>query len=157
MTTDELYWKFFSASAGIGIGSSPSAWGSLVPRQLFSGNWSSLSVVAYNRPSVLKGFWCRVNADLVIHGATDPKASVVIEGQPAAVRKDGTFSLRLAMPDGSQTVTIEITSPDGQHTKTITPIVTLAWSGSLTPDVQKPSPPRAEQRPDPRDHRQGAV
>ena len=157
MATDELYWKFFNAASGLGIGSSPAAWGSLVPQQLFSGNWSSMGLVAQAKPSAIKGFWCRVNTDLVIHGATDPRASVTIQGQPAAVRKDGTFSLRLAMPEGAQTITIEVTSPDGQHTKTITPIVTLAWSGSLTPDAQKPPLPRAEQRPDPRDHRQGAV
>ena len=80
---------------------------------------------------MIRGFWCRINTDLIIHGATEPKASVTIQGQPVAVRKDGTFSLRLALPEGAQTMKIEVTSADGRERRTVTPIVTLAWSGSL--------------------------
>jgi uncharacterized protein YfaP (DUF2135 family) len=94
----------------------------------------------------VKGFWVRVNADLVIHGATEPKSAVVIQGQPVSVRKDGTFSLRVAMPAGSQTITVEVTAPDGQTTKTVTPIVTLAWSGSLAPEAVAATPPKGVQR-----------
>ncbi|MBI3083399.1 MAG: hypothetical protein HYY90_03455, partial [Candidatus Omnitrophica bacterium] len=61
-----------------------------------------------------------------------PRAAVTIQGHPVTVRKDGTFRLRVALPDGTQTITIDATSPDGRHVRTVTPIVTLAWSGSLT-------------------------
>ena len=121
MTTDDAFWALLGG-AGLGPGSSPSSWAS---------SWSSFSLVGSARPSAVRGFWCRINADLVIHGATEPRSTVLIQGQPAAVRRDGSFSLRLALPSGTQTVTIEVTSPDGRHTKTVTPVVTLASSGSL--------------------------
>ena len=112
------------------------AWQHLLPQQLFSSAWSSFGALGGGaRPSVVKGFWCRVNTDLVIHGATEPRSLVMIQGQSATVRKDGTFSLRLTLPEGTQTITIEVTSPDGRHRKTVTPVVTLAWAGSLTADA----------------------
>jgi hypothetical protein len=134
MTTDDLYWKLFGATSSIGAGASP---GSLMAQRLFSGGWSSPGGIAHAKAHAVRGFWCRVNTDLVIHGAAEPKATVRIQGQPVTVRKDGTFTLRLALPTGSQTITVEATSPDGTQTRTSTPIVTLAWSGSLTagPDV----------------------
>jgi len=131
MTTDEEFWKLLGRSTGIGIGSSPGRieW---LPQQLFSWSWSSPTVFGPHRRAAVRGFWYRVNTDLVIHGATEPRATVVVQGQPVVVRKDGTFSLRLALPEGTQTVTIDVTSPDGQQTRTISPVVTLALSGPLT-------------------------
>ncbi|MBI2496202.1 MAG: DUF4912 domain-containing protein [Candidatus Omnitrophica bacterium] len=131
MTTDEAYWKL-AGTLGLGSGSSPLGWSALLGQALSSGGWSSVSVLGQGRPSLVRGFWCRVDADLVIHGSTEPRAAVTIQGQPVTVRKDGTFSLRVALPDGTQTITIDATSPDGRHVRTVTPIVTLAWSGSLT-------------------------
>ena len=45
-------------------------------------------------------FWFNINAELVIFGGTEPDARVVIAGQEIALRPDGTFTLRLALPDG---------------------------------------------------------
>lgn len=148
LTTDEDYWKLFGPAAGIGIGSSPSAWAKLVPQHLFSPGWSSGSLWAPSRPAAIKGFWCRVNTDLVIHGATEPRSTVIVQGQSVAVRKDGSFSLRLALPEGTQAVTIDVTSPDGRSSRTVTPVITLAWTGALSPDGAKPNPQRSDvQRP----------
>ena len=130
--SDEAYWKLFGAS-GLGLGASSSAW---------SIGASSFSLVGTARPSVVRGFWCRVNADLIIHGATEPRSAVSIQGQPVAVRRDGSFSLRVALPAGTQTVAIEVTSPDGRQTKTVTPVVTLAWSGALSSDSSPMESPR---------------
>lgn len=133
---DETFWRLFGAAA-VGTGSSPagSSWGLA---QAFSGNWLAAGSAA--RPAV-QGFWCRVNTDLVIHGATEPRAKLSIQGRPVTVRPDGTFTIRLAMPDGSQTLTIDVTSADGTTTRTLTPTVTLAWSGTLAPSG-KPAPRR---------------
>ena len=136
MTSDEAYWKLFGAATGLG-GSSPSGWARLMPQQLFSGSWASPSAAGHGKPAAVRGFWCRVDTDLVIHGATDPRAAVVIQGQRVTLRKDGTFNLRLALPEGSQTITIEVTSHDGTQTRTVTPLVSLAWAGSLAPDATK--------------------
>ena len=132
MITDEMYWKLFGCAPG--VGSSPTAWASLLSQKLFSGAWASPGLGGPSRTSALKGFWCRVDTDLVIHGATEPRSTVAIQGQPVPVRKDGTFSLRLALPSGEQTIAIDVTSPDGQQTRTMTPIVSLAWSGTLSSD-----------------------
>ena len=45
-------------------------------------------------------FWFKVNADLVIYGATEPDAKVTIAGRTIRLRPDGTFSYRFALPDG---------------------------------------------------------
>lgn len=129
--TDEAFWKLLGRSTGLGMGSSPGGI-ELIPQRLFSGAWSSPAFFGPSRRTTVRGFWYRVNTDLVIHGATEPRAAVAVQGYPVAVRKDGTFSLRLALPEGTQTVTIDVTSPDGQHTRTVSPVVTMAWAGALT-------------------------
>lgn len=128
VSTDEDYGKLFGA-AGIGPGSSPGAWSRLVNQQLSSAAAASHGFVGQLQAAQLKDFWCRVDADLVLHGATEPRSRVAVQDQPVAVRKDGTFSVRLALPQGKQTVTVDVTSPNGRHTRTVTPIISLAWAG----------------------------
>ncbi len=70
-----------------------------------------------------------MDADDVVHGATDPKAAVRIQGQPVAVRPDGTFSVRMHLPDGTQAIPVEAASPDHVETRTITPTVTRSTEG----------------------------
>ena len=147
MAAEEAFWKLFGVSAGIGIGSSPTSWAKLLQQRLFSGARSSFSLA---KASAVKGFWCRLNADLVIHGATEPKAAVTVQGQPVAVRKDGTFSLRMTLPDGTKTITVEVRSADGQQTQTFSPLVTLGWSGTLSPGGSPPQAPSSHHQFDPR-------
>ena len=42
---------------------------------------------------------------------------------PVAVRSDGSFAIRVALPDGQQTIAVQATAADGQQTRTIVPIV----------------------------------
>ena len=65
-----------------------------------------------DHPPTERGFWFNVNAELVVYGATDPKASVTIGGRPIRLRKDGSFSYRFSLPDGSYGLAIQATSPD---------------------------------------------
>ncbi len=139
-TTEEVYWKLFGAATP-GFGSSPTSWARGLSRQVFSGAWSSPGAWSASRPA-LRGFWCWVRTDLIVYGATEPKATVTIQGQPVDVRKDGTFSLRLALPEGTQTLAVEARSSDGRFAKTITPIVTLGWEGG-SPDTPPHGPPRS--------------
>jgi hypothetical protein len=62
------------------------------------------------RPKV---FWFNINAELVIYGATEPDASVTVEGRPISLRPDGTFSCRFSLPDGDHTVTVSAMSAEG--------------------------------------------
>ena len=135
LSTDDAFWQLFGSA--LGTGSSLGGWAQLLTRQPSSGQWSSGALAGWNRQPLVRGFWCRMSTDLVMHGATEPRARVVVQGQPVAVRRDGTFSLRVALPEGTQTVTVEVTSPDGRHTKTVTPLVSLAWSGPLTVSAAK--------------------
>ena len=129
-TTEEAYWALLGASAGIGMGASPTGWSALLQRAFFSGQWSSPLPTGQGRAAV-KGFWCRVNTDLVVYGATEPKATVTVQGQRVAVRPDGSFSLRLALPEGTQTITVEVTSADGRRAEMVAPVVSLARDGSV--------------------------
>ncbi len=131
MTTDEL----FARLAGLGLrpGSSPSGW-----LQAVSGSWSSAAMYGVSRVPTVRGFWYRIDTDLVLHGATEPRSTVIVQGQSVPVRKDGSFSLRLALPTGTQTIEIQVTSPNGQMTRTATPVVTLEWSGAASSAPSKP-------------------
>ena len=60
-----------------------------------------------------KGFWLQVSAELVVYGATEPDAQVELGGRPILLRPDGTFSVRVALPDGEYELPIEAVSADG--------------------------------------------
>lgn len=60
-----------------------------------------------------------IDAELVIYGATNPHAHVTIEGEPVALRPDGTFAVRLHLPNRRQVVPVVASAPDGVEQKTI--------------------------------------
>lgn len=60
-----------------------------------------------------KGFWFNVNAELIIYGATEPDATVTIGARVIALRPDGTFSYRFALPDGRYELPAIAVSVDG--------------------------------------------
>ena len=61
-----------------------------------------------------KGFWLKLNAELVVYGATAPDASLMIGGEPIPLRPDGTFSCRIALPDGEYTLLVSALSEGGE-------------------------------------------
>ncbi len=71
-----------------------------------------------------KSFWFVLGTELVVHGATDPSATVTCQGRPVEVRDDGTFTLRFALPDGARDIPCTATSATGTERITITPRVT---------------------------------
>lgn len=73
---------------------------------------------AFQAPAV-SGFWVKVNAELIIHGVTDPRARVAFDGREIALKPDGTFRFQFALPDGKYRVPITATSPDGAETREI--------------------------------------
>lgn len=70
-----------------------------------------------------RGFWFVLNTELIVYGATEPDAAVTVQGRPIALRPDGTFSLRFALPDGTQNIPVSATSADKEETRWITPEV----------------------------------
>ena len=64
-------------------------------------------------------FWFQLDAELIIYGATEPKARVTLQGDPVNLRPDGTFTMRFSLPDGRQIIPAVATSPDGIEERTI--------------------------------------
>ena len=122
MVSEEEYWKMFGLSGGYGIGK-----GSLEMQELFKKRFEELVSSGFPgsafswmpREEVNRGFWLVADAELIIYGATEPGAKLTIQGKPFKLRKDGTFSLRLALPDGEQEVPLRAVSEDGVDEKEI--------------------------------------
>jgi hypothetical protein len=64
------------------------------------GGRSSISSPHGGAPAGPGGFWFKVNAEVIIYGATEPDAHVTIGGCKITLRPDGSFSCRFALPDG---------------------------------------------------------
>ena len=60
----------------------------------------------------------KVDAHLIIHGATDSNASLTIKGSPVPVNDDGSFVLRMELPDKRQVLPIIASSFDGTQQRT---------------------------------------
>jgi hypothetical protein len=78
--------------------------------------WSETSAVPHGvEPSIrpAPGFWFVLHTELVVSGATEPDATVTIQGVPVRLRPDGTFSVRFQLPDGEQSIPVVATSRDG--------------------------------------------
>jgi len=92
-------------------------------REIGSGAVSSISSPSFGARQKERGFWLVVNCELIVFGATEPDARLTIDGQPIALRPDGSFTLRMALPDGKFRIPVEATSAAGDETITITPVV----------------------------------
>jgi hypothetical protein len=62
-----------------------------------------------------RGFWFSINAELIVYGATDPDAKVVLGDRTIQLRPDGSFSFRYALPDGVYALPVEAHSPGGEE------------------------------------------
>lgn len=91
-------------------------------REMGSATVSSISSPA-GLPPQERRFWLVLNTELIVYGATEPDATLTLNGQPVALRPDGSFTVRLALPDGVQSLPVTAQSQDGADQITITPIV----------------------------------
>ena len=64
-------------------------------------------------------FIFEVDAEMIIYGATNPDAHVALTGEPVKLRPDGTFTVRLAMPDRRQVLPVVASSADGVEQRTV--------------------------------------
>jgi len=60
-----------------------------------------------------------VDAELVVCGATQKGTHVTLNGEPVQLRPDGTFAVRLNMPDRRQVIPIVASTSDGVEQRTI--------------------------------------
>jgi hypothetical protein len=117
--------KIYALSGGFGIGR-----GSLEIHELmkkrFQEEAASGWVTSISSPVRKAGerpFWLVANCELIVYGATEPTATVTVQGHKIDLREDGTFSLRFALPDGKQVIPIEAIRDDGAERRKITPQV----------------------------------
>jgi hypothetical protein len=60
-----------------------------------------------------------VDAEMIVFGSTTPDATVTFRGQPLELREDGSFTVRLAMPERRQVIPVVATSGDGVLQRTV--------------------------------------
>lgn len=70
-------------------------------------------------PGRMRQFWFQLDAELIVYGATDPKARVTLQGEPVKLRPDGTFTMRFSLPDSRQIIPAVASSADGVEERTI--------------------------------------
>ena len=69
-------------------------------------------------------FWLRLDADLIVYGATVPGSRLTVEGGACTLREDGTFSFRCHLPDGEKEIKVTSRSKDGAKQEKIRLTVT---------------------------------
>ncbi|WP_145099986.1 DUF4912 domain-containing protein [Rosistilla carotiformis] len=60
----------------------------------------------------------KVDAELIVFGSTSPGSSVTLAGEPVRLQPDGTFTVRMELPDRRQVLPIVASSPDGMQQRT---------------------------------------
>ncbi|MFO0817643.1 MAG: DUF4912 domain-containing protein [Pirellulales bacterium] len=66
-----------------------------------------------------RDFQFDVDAEMVVHGQTKPDAHVTLSGEPVKLRDDGSFAVRMALPDKRQVIPVVASSRDGGEQRTI--------------------------------------
>lgn len=119
----ENYERILAMSAGFQPGASSEEVRRLIQerlqRPLASGMLASMASEALARRRGQRGFWFQVEAELIVYGATEPGAKVTLQGEPVTLRPDGTFTVRMALPNGRQIIPAVAVSPDGLEERTI--------------------------------------
>jgi hypothetical protein len=119
MIPDDMFARLYGMGFGQGK-SSPvgKAW-----RERLVSSPGMASMASPVRKPQKRGFWLRVDCELIVYGATEPDAKVTVQGKPINLRPDGTFTLRFALPDGKQVIPVKAVSADKIEERVITPIV----------------------------------
>jgi hypothetical protein len=60
-----------------------------------------------------------VDAEMVVYGATRPDAYVTLHGEPVKLAADGTFRVRVEMPNRRQVIPIVASAPDAGARRTV--------------------------------------
>lgn len=122
MIPEEMFARLYGMGFGLGK-SSPvgGAWQERVKQGMFSSGLSSSPV---KKEIKERSFWLKVDCELIVYGATEADAQVLVQGVPIKLRPDGTFTLRYYLPDGKQVIPVKAISADKVEERTITPIVT---------------------------------
>ena len=125
------YEKLYALSGGFDVGKSSLELRRMLEDRLRS-EIASGAVSSFGASPVKKGdqgkkergFWFVLDAELIVYGATAPDATVTVQGRPVKLRPDGSFTLRFALPDGTQRIDAVAQSADGVEERSVIPTVT---------------------------------
>jgi hypothetical protein len=71
------------------------------------------------RPMGPPAFELEVDAEMVVYGVTQPGAYLTLQGEPVKVHADGTFRVRVDMPNRRQVLPIVASTADGASRQTV--------------------------------------
>lgn len=60
-----------------------------------------------------------LDAELIVFGSTSPHAHVTVQGEPAEIRPDGSFAVKVHLPERRQVIPVVASSADGVEQKTV--------------------------------------
>ncbi|MCK4549807.1 MAG: DUF4912 domain-containing protein [Candidatus Krumholzibacteria bacterium] len=122
---DDVYDRIFAASGGYEV---VAGGGSAEMRKMLEARLeeqlSSEGVSSFGSGELMpeqkeRGFRLRVATELILYGATEPDAKVTIQGKLVKLRRDGTFTARFALPDGTIDIPVTAVSGDRVEERTI--------------------------------------
>lgn len=123
MSIEEDFLKLYGLWGGFAGASPGKAQIKKMMKEKLQKELGSGGISSFVRPPKYRGFWMVVNTELIVYGATEPDATVTVQDKPVKLSRDGTFSLRFALPDGEQVIPVKGVSADKQEKRVITPIV----------------------------------
>jgi hypothetical protein len=65
------------------------------------------------------GFQLEVDAEMIVYGVTQPEAYVTLQGEPVKVQPDGTFRVRVELPNKRQVLPIVASLQGGNARQTV--------------------------------------
>lgn len=64
-------------------------------------------------------FKFEVDAEMIVYGSTNPDSHVSLRGEPVKIRPDGTFTVRMALPNQRQVIPVVASAANGAEQRTI--------------------------------------
>ncbi|MFA4989930.1 MAG: DUF4912 domain-containing protein [Candidatus Omnitrophota bacterium] len=119
MIPDDMFARLY----GLGFGQGKSSPAGKAWRERMVSSSGMASMASPVKKAQERGFWLKVDCELIVYGATLAGAKVTVQGKPINLRPDGTFTLRFALPDGKQVIPVKAVSADKVDERTITPTV----------------------------------
>lgn len=66
-----------------------------------------------------QNFKFEVDAEMIVYGITNPDTHVSLRGEPVKIRPDGTFTVRMSLPNQRQVIPVVASSANGAEQRTI--------------------------------------
>lgn len=113
----ENHQKYFALSGGYSEGKATEELRNVFEEQL-QRPMSSPSLGHVSSANHFGNLEFQVDAELVVFGSVDPKATVTLGGEPVQIQPDGSFKVEMSMPDRRQVLPVVACSRDGSQQRT---------------------------------------